>query len=189
MSNTSKIDTSAVFEMFETIKELLIKIPQKQMGKQVEPVKVDFDTSAFDAVTAIIEIAVEEMKKPSIVENQHRHTIDIQSNWFFFSWVALCFIIGALFWLLADQRETINQYKENDLKYRYVKMQGQTNEGNLYRLERQFQYGDSIKIIRSQVEKFEELVKEQTERLERARQNSKETEKILQEVELLKRNK
>ena len=186
MSNTSKMDTSAVFEMFETIKELLIKIPQKQTGKQVEPVKVDFDTSAFDAVTARIEIAVEEMKKPSIVENRHRHTIDIQSNWFFFSWVALCFIIGALFWLLADQRETINQYKENDLKYRYVKMQGQTNEENIYRLERQFQYGDSIKIIRKQVEKYEELVKEQAERMERVRQNGEEADRLKKEVEALK---
>jgi len=47
-------------------------------------------------------------------------------------------VILVSFWALVDQRETINQFKENDLKYRYIKMQGQTNEENLYRLERQF---------------------------------------------------
>lgn len=57
-------------------------------------------------------------------------------------------------------------------------MQGQTNEENLFRLERQFQYSDSIKIIRKQVEKYEELVKEQAERLERAKQNCEEAEKL-----------
>ena len=69
MSNTSKMDTSAVFEMFETIKELIIKQPQKQPEKQAEPVKVDIDISAFDAITARIETAVEAMKKPTIIEN------------------------------------------------------------------------------------------------------------------------
>jgi hypothetical protein len=37
-------------------------------------------------------------------------------------------------------------------------MQGQANEENLYWLEQQFKYGDSIKIIRKQVEKYEELL-------------------------------
>jgi hypothetical protein len=37
-------------------------------------------------------------------------------------------------------------------------MQGQINEENIYRLERQFQYSDSIKILRKRVEKYEKLV-------------------------------
>ncbi|MDR1897009.1 MAG: hypothetical protein LBR10_09500 [Prevotellaceae bacterium] len=93
------------------------------------------------------------------VEHRHRHTIDIGSNWFFLSWVALVIIILGLFWIVANQRQTISQHKDNNLKYRHIKMQGQTNEENLYRLERQFKYNDSIKIIRKQVEKYEELVK------------------------------
>ena len=59
MSNTSKMDTSAVFEMFETIKELIIKQPQKQTEKQAESVKVDIDTSVLDEATARIENAVD----------------------------------------------------------------------------------------------------------------------------------
>lgn len=46
-------------------------------------------------------------------------------------------------------------------------MQGEANGKSIYRLEQQFQYGNSIKIIRKQVEKYEKLVKEQVEKLER----------------------
>ena len=186
MSNTSKMDTSAVFEMFETIKELIIKQPQKQTEKQAEPVKVDFDTSVFDAVTERMEIAVEEMKNPSIVENRHRHTIDIGSSKIFLSLIVMAFIIIVLSYVVGEQRRSINQFKENDLKYRYVKMQGRANEENLYRLERQFQYGDSIKIIRKQVEKYEKLVKEQAERIERAKRNSEEMKTLQKDLERLK---
>jgi hypothetical protein len=190
MSNTSKMDTSAVFEMFETIKELVIKQPQKQPQKQTESVKVDIDTSALDAATARIEIAVEEVKKPMIVENHYRHTIDIGSSKVFISLVIMALIIIGLSYAVGEQRRSISQYKKNDLKYRYIKMQGQANEENLYRLERQFQYGDSIKIIRKQVEKYEELVKQQVEKMERAKRSSEEAIKLQKEVESLKlRNK
>jgi hypothetical protein len=82
--------------------------------------------------------------------------------------------------------ERVNQYQNNDLKYRYIKMQGKTNKKNIFRLERQFGYRDSVTIIRKQVEKYEELVREQAERIERARQNADEAEKFQQEVEVLK---
>ena len=76
--------------------------------------------------------------------------------------------------------------KENDLKYRYINMQGPTNEENLYRLEQKFQYVDSIKIIRKQVERYEELVKEQVERIERTNQNNKQVERLHKESKSLK---
>ena len=65
-------------------------------------------------------------------------------------------------------------------------MQGQTDEKNLYRLEQQFRYGDSIKIIRKQVEKYEELVKEQALRIESAKRENNEAERLQKEVELLR---
>ena len=94
-------------------------------------------------------------------------------------------ILG-LSYYVGEQRRSISQYRENDLKYRYIKMQGQTNEESIYRLERQFKYGDSIKIIRKQVEKYEELVKEQAARLERAKRENKEAEKLQKEVETVR---
>jgi hypothetical protein len=174
------METSAVFEMFETIKNKL----DKQTEKPVEPVQVDM--TPVNNLTERLEDVIEEVKKPAIVEHQHRHTIDIQSNWFFFSWILLAVIIFALFWTLANQRQAINAYRENDLKYRYIKMQGETSEENIYRLEQQFRYSDSIKIIRKQVEKFEELVKEQSERIERANRANREAERLQKEMELSK---
>ncbi|GHT42085.1 hypothetical protein FACS189437_09740 [Bacteroidia bacterium] len=176
MSNTSKMDTSAVFEMFEAINNKL----DKRTYKSVEPIQVDM--TAINVMTERLEDVI----KPTIIEYQHRHTIDKRSNWFFFSWVVLAVIVLGLFWTIASQRQTISQYKDNDLKYRYIKMQGEANEENIYHIEQHFRYDDSIKIIRKQVEKYEELVKEQAERLERVRRNSEEAEKLRKNVELLK---
>jgi hypothetical protein len=65
-------------------------------------------------------------------------------------------------------------------------MQGQAAENNIYRLERQFEYRDSVVIIRNQVEKYEQLVREQAEKIERAKQNAEKAEKLQREVEAIK---
>ena len=179
MSNTTKMDPSAVFEMFETISR---KLDKQAIDNSTEPVQIDL--TAVDTMTERFEQIIEEVRKP--VNVKHHHKIEIASNWFFLSWVALVIVIFGLFWAVAYQRQTINQYKDNDLKYRYIKMQGQTDEEKLYRLERQFQYNDSIKIIRKQVEKYEELVKEQAERLEREKKDREETEKLQRKMDDIK---
>jgi hypothetical protein len=180
MSNINKMDTSEVFALFETVNSKLDKQPNKQ---------VEVDLSAINTLTERLEDVIAEVQKPTKVENHYRHTIDISSNWFFLSWVGLAIIILILFWLMANQRQTISQYKDNDLKYRYIKMYGQTDEENFHRLEQQFKYNDSIKIIRKQVESYEELIKEQAEKMQRMRKNSMEAEKMEQEMKTLKKNK
>jgi len=182
-TSAEKMDSAAVYELFETIKNKL----DKQEKKQTDSVKVDIDVSPIDAATDRFVKAAEEANKPSKVEHQHRHKIDIdiQSNWFFFSWVTLFFIIGGLFWAVADLCETNNQYVDNDLKYRYVKMIGQTNEDSFIRLEHQFQYSDSIKIIRRQVERYENAIL----RLEKARLKEQEVTHLREKVENLKKNR
>ena len=91
-----------------------------------------------------------------------------------------------MFWTIADLRETNNQYVDNDLKYRYVKMIGQTNEDSFTRLEHQFDFSDSIKIIRKQVEKYEKLVRKQAERIERIKNDYDDTKQLQNEVKSLK---
>jgi len=107
-ATTNKMDSAEVYNLFETIKEKLDKRTEKQAEKPVEPATVD--TTAIEATVERLENAIEEVKKPTIVENHHKHTIDfnIHSNWFFFSWVVLVFIIFGLFWNMLNQRETIN---------------------------------------------------------------------------------
>ncbi|KAA6323536.1 hypothetical protein EZS27_027029, partial [termite gut metagenome] len=106
-----------------------------------------------------------------------------------FSLTGMCIVILILSFAIYNQRQIIGQYRNNDLKYRYIKMQGQATENNIYRLERQFEYRDSIVIIRKQVEKYEQLVKERTERVERAKQNVNDAERLQREVESLKEKK
>ena len=159
----------------------------KKADIKAEPIKLDM--AAVNSLTERLENLIEEVRKPAKVEHQHHHTIDIGSSKIFLSLVIMALMIIALSYVVGEQRRGISQYKENDLKYRYIKMHGQINEENLYRLEQQFKYGDTIKLIRKQVEKYEDLVKEQAERLGNVSRNSEEAKKLQNEIELLKKSK
>jgi hypothetical protein len=95
-------------------------------------------------------------------------------------------MILGLSYFIGNQQQTISRYKDNDLKYRYIKMQGETDKESLYWLEQQFKYNDSIRIIYKQVEKYEELAKEQADRIERAKQNHEEAEKLHKQKESIR---
>jgi hypothetical protein len=178
--SANKIDVSTVCEMFEEINKKLNK--QTTTDKSIETVQIDL--TAVNTMTERFEDVIREARKPVKVE--HHHKIEIASNWVFLSLVGMGLMILGLSYFIGDQRQTINQYMDNDLKYRYIKIQGQINDENLYRLERQFKYNDSIKIIHKQVEKYEELVKRQAERLERAKNNSEEIEILQKQMKITK---
>jgi hypothetical protein len=184
MSDKNKIDTSTVYEMFETINRKLDKLP---IDKPVESAQNDL--SALNIVAERFKNVIEEARKPVKVEHQHRYSINIASSKVFLSLLIMLFLIVGLLITIGEQVKNKSRYWDNDLKYRYIKMQGQTNEANLYRLEQLFRNSDSIKIIRKQVEKYEDLVKAQAERIERAKQNSREVEQIKKEPESLRERK
>ncbi|MDR2385266.1 MAG: hypothetical protein LBD80_06360 [Tannerella sp.] len=176
--SANKIDISTVCEMFEKLSN---KLDKQATDKSVEPIQVDL--AAIKAMTERFEQVIEEVRKPAHVEYHHRHTIDITSSKVFLSLVIMVLVILGLSYAIGEQRKTINQYNNNDLKYRYIKMHGKADEKSIYRLERQLRYGDSIKIIRSQVEQYEELLREQAERIERAKANDKEMNELQRKVE------
>ena len=169
MNNTTKMDCSVVCEMFETINRKL-EILSKPASNAVESKQVDLST--INVVTERLGTVIEEVRKSAKEGHQRRHTIDIASIKVFLSLVIMSLVIMGLSIALFEQRKSVNQYKDNYLKYRYIRMQGKANEGILYHLEQQFKDSDSIKIIRKQVEKYEDLVKEQAERIERVKRNS-----------------
>jgi hypothetical protein len=178
--STNKIDVSTVCEMFEKLSDKLDK--QTITGKQEELIQVDL--TAVNVMTERFKDVIREVRKPVKVE--HHHKIEIASNWVFLSLMGMGLMILGLSYFIGNQRQTISRYRDNDLKYRYIKTQRQTNEENLYRLEQQFKYNDSVKIIRKQVEKYEELAKEQVERIERAKQNHEEAEKLHKQKESIR---
>jgi polyhydroxyalkanoate synthesis regulator phasin len=144
---------------------------------------------ANDSFSQYLNEKVEELeqiaKQPSIVEN--RYSIDFKSRKTFIALVIMALIILGLSYIIGEQRRSISGYRDNDLKYRYIKMQGQTDEKSLYRMEQQFKYSDSIQIICKQVGKYEELVREQAERIERAKRDSEEAERLQKDAESLKK--
>jgi phosphoenolpyruvate synthase/pyruvate phosphate dikinase len=100
--------------------------------------------------------------------------------------IALIVCIFAIYY----QREEIATYKDNDLKYRYVKMQGTTTPENIANLENIFENRrDSVIIVRKQVEQCEKTVIEEAKRLEQARLKEQEAEQLKREAESLKQSK
>jgi hypothetical protein len=71
--SADKMNTSEVFEMFETINN---KLDKRQTDKSAEPTQID--TTAINTMTEQFEIIIAEVRKPVKVE--HRHTIDIGSG-------------------------------------------------------------------------------------------------------------
>jgi hypothetical protein len=165
-----KMDTSAVYTLFEELKES----SKQRNEKPVESTQVD--TTTINAMTERFENLIEEVKKPTKVN--HHHVISIGSNKVFFSLVGMCIVILILSFSIYNQRQTISQYRDNDLKYSYIKMQGRASEENICKLEAKFEYVDSVFVIRKQIEEYERLIKEQAEKIGRARQNVEEAKKL-----------
>ncbi|KAA6331881.1 hypothetical protein EZS27_019559 [termite gut metagenome] len=143
--------------------------------------------TAVNTMTEQFKNLIEEVKKPTKVN--HHHVIDIGSSKVFFSLVSMCIVILILSLAIYNQRQAISQYKGNDLKYRYIKMRGHTTGENIYRLERLFEHQDSVALIHKQVEKYEQLVKEQAKKIERMKLNAEEAERLQKSIKVLKNKK
>jgi hypothetical protein len=183
--NTDKMNSSNVYEMFEEVKELGIQIKNKLMETPSAPTQEPIDVSAVTDLTERLETVIEEVRNP--IKHEHRHIIEIGSSKVFLSMVVMVITIFGLSFASDNLRETISQYGNNDLKYRYIKMQGKTDEEIILRLDRQFGYRDSVVIICKQVEKYEELIREQAERIERAKREAEEAERLQKQVEMTKK--
>ena len=84
------------------------------------------------------------------------------------------------------------QYRDNDLKYRFIKMHGGTTGKGIATLQALFGYERNERIIkemRKDVEQFEQAVTEQAEKEEQARLNAIQAEQLKQEAERLKNKK
>jgi len=76
----------------------------------------------------------------------------------------------------------MSNYKDNDLKYRHIKMAGKITPTELNLLENIFENKrDSVKIIRKQVQEHEKAIIEEAKRLERARLKEQEAENLKQQ--------
>jgi hypothetical protein len=147
--------------------------------------------SSLDAVTELLG-ALKAEKQDSVVEHHHRHAIEVASSKVFISMVAMGLMIFLSFVFHIYQLDQLRAFRDNDLKYRYVKMRDGATPGEIKALETNFTYdrnADSVQLIRRQVIQYERLVKEQAEKIEQARLNASEAERLRHEVETVKGGK
>jgi len=188
-----KMDSSAVYAMFEEIKEDLNKRPVQQSTPAqttTEPAIRREDMAEMQEMTATLKEVVEAVRLPQ--KHIHKHTIDLMSNKVLIILAAVMVALVVSLWVVRNQRDTIKQFRDNDLKYRYIQMRGQAVPEDILMLRDVFDYNrnaDSIKIIRQRVERYEQLIKQQAESEARARLNAEEAERLQNQVETVKGRK
>lgn len=148
----------------------------------IDPIK-KMQEDANESFIGFLNEKVEEMsqlsKQPTIVEN--RYSIDFKSSKM---WIALVVVIFLLIGSgVANYYQYQNnlQYKDNDLKYRYIKMVKRIDSNTLFRLERIFDSPDSIKTvknIRVHVIDYEQRLKEKIQKQEQKERLEKEIDNL-----------
>ena len=189
MSN-EKMDTSAVYNLFEEIKDKLDKQPAQTpaSAQTIEAIATisPEDMERMEQLTESLNNVNEKLDRPL----KHSHTIDFMSN------KALIMLVVAISALLVslvivkNQRTTIKQFRDNDLKYRYIQMKGGVTTEELLSLREVFDFnrnGDSIKVIRQRIERYEQLVQQQAQSEARAKLNAEQADLLQQQVEKLKK--
>jgi hypothetical protein len=158
------IDVNEVYTLFEEIRELV-----KSGNKNNNPIQPEIelpDLSAIDELSDKLDEAIGEIRKP--VRTEHHHIFSIASNKIFYGVIGLCIMWLFLFFTAFNQRKQITTYEDNDLKYRYIQMQGEITPAGVIALDSIFDNRrDSVRMIRKQVETFEEKVKQRAKLIER----------------------
>jgi hypothetical protein len=188
--STEKMDSSAVYTLFEELKQKIVELGKKTHQATPTESKADINelTTLLEEVRCLSR-QITTTPQSSVIRKEHAFSIDFKNSKAAITMISMGLVIllslGGNIW----QANRNSQLKDNDLKYRYIKMQGAANLERLYGLENIFTYNrdsDSISVIRKRVETYERLVKEQVEKIERARMNAKEAERLQKEVKSVK---
>jgi hypothetical protein len=187
-----KMDTGKVYTMFEDVKALLTKLVAAQAtpapAPEPAPALAPEDGAKIETLTTKLDRIDEKLDRPL----KHHHTIDFMGNW---ALIALVVAVGVLFvslWINHNQRQTIGQFRDNDLKYRYIQMRGEATPNDILQLREVFEFNrnpDNIKLIRRQVERYEQLIQQQAENEARAKLNDEQAKQLKQEAETVKGGK
>ena len=157
------MDSSAVYGMFEEIKKKLDAKPEPS-APVAQTVEIG-NIAELKDVAARLEKAAETTSEPR--EQIHRHRIDLMSNKVLIVLASVMVSLVVSLWIVRNQRDTIKQFHDNDLKYRYIQMKGQSAPADVLMLREVFDYNrniDSIRSIRQRVEIDEQPIQQQAEK-------------------------
>ena len=190
------MDTGKVYTMFEEIKENQAKqlTAIEKLQSQPAPTLTEStpalaltseDGEKIETLTTKLDTVSEKLNLPL----KHHHTIDFMSNW---TLIALVAAVGAFIvslWVINNQRQTLAQFRDNDLKYRYIQMRGEATPNDILQLREIFEFNrnpDNIKLIRRQVERYEQLIQQQAENEARAKLNDEQAKRLEREASKIK---
>ena len=113
--------------------------------------------------------------------HNHRHILGSDSKTLTVFFVTCLVVIGFMSIALWDARHPNVQRDDNDLKYRYIKMKGDTSPELMTELENIFTINrdvERIKQIRSDVEEYEQTILRQVALAEQARLKAQEAQML-----------
>lgn len=190
----SEIGTICV--MFEELKQMLKRLETNLTNKtnqepSISTTDIQKVTDQFCQSEKVILTKLESIEQIQLAPKKvsHRLTIDIASSWVFFSMLGMGILIIVSCFVHYQQRETISQLSDNDLKYRYIKAFNKSDSTSIYKLEDIFGYyrnPNKIREIRKITIQYEEDVKTRAERLEQAKLKEEEANKLQLEANKLK---
>ena len=195
--NNESMDSSHVYIMFEEVKEnqakqlTAIEKLQSQPAQTLTesaPALAPEDGEKIETLTEKLDRVDEKLDRPL----KHHHTLDFMGNR---ALIALVLAVGALIaslWIIDNQRKTLAGFRDNDLKYRYIQMRGEATPNGILQLREIFEFNrntDNIKLIRQQVERYEQLIQQQAENEVRAKLNDEQAKQLKQEAETVKGGK
>ena len=158
-------------EQIKELQNILAQVAGYSLGKVSDNIRTILTELKTIIVPLNEKVGLLQTPPNMVIRKEHIFIVDFRR-----SKTAITIITMALVILLSWrgniwQLRNNNQLKDNDLKYRYIKMKGKLDSQDLLRLETIFTYSrnrDSIFFIREQVKIYERLVKERAEKMEKS---------------------
>ena len=162
-------------EQIKELQSILAQVAGYSLGKVNDNIR----TILTELKTIIVPLneKVGQLQTPPnmVIRKEHVFIVDFRRSKTAITIIAIALVILLSWCGNIWQLRNNNQLKDNDLKYRHIKMEGKASSQDLIRLESIFDYNrnrDSISVIREQVKIYERLVKEQAIKIEQARFNT-----------------
>ena len=198
------------FEMYEELKETLIKTLRTELAEARSQPAAPVDTDAIKQLLQTIserqeqicedlgvqiseidekvaELEIPEELPPRMVQHRFSFSLDATRNfWLFMSMFVVIIVLSVGLYL--EWRPDRSRY-DNDLKYRYVLMKGEASPKRLSELEELFEVERDqrrIDSMRMDVEKYERLVRRRAALDEQARLKSQEAERLKRDAARVK---
>lgn len=147
-------------EQIKELQNILAQVAGYSLGKVNDNIRTILTELKTIIVPIKEKINLLQIPQNTVIRKEHVIIVDFRRSKTAITIITMALVIllswGGNIWQLRNN----NQLKDNDLKYRYIKMEGKANSQDLIRLEAIFSYNrnkDSISVIREKVSSYEQI--------------------------------